>query len=96
MSHTGTPLLLLLLPPRRSPPPKMAPYCAPRVSIAAMIPAELASVITSTSLCATWESSWASTPSISSAVSLSRIPVVTQTAEWLADRPVANAFGMSV
>ncbi len=60
------------------------------------MPADAASVITSTSRWATWDSSWASTPSISSAVSLSRMPVVTQTAEWLGERPVANAFGMSV
>ncbi len=60
------------------------------------MPADAASVITSTSRCATWESSWASTPSTSSALSRSRMPVVTQTAEWFGDRPVANAFGMSV
>ncbi len=61
-----------------------------------MMPADEASVITSTSRCATWESSWASTPSSSSAVSRSRMPVVTQTAEWLGERPVAKAFGRSV
>ena len=66
------------------------------MTIPAVMPAEAATVITSTSRCATWESSWASTPSSSSAVSRSMIPVVTHTAEWLGERPVANAFGMSV
>ena len=58
--------------------------------------ADDASVITMTSRWATWESSWASTPSSSSTVSRSRMPVVTQTAEWLGERPVANALGRSV
>ena len=61
----------------------------------ATMPAEDATVITSTSRCATWESSWASTPSSSSGVSRPRIPVVTQTTARSGERPVANALGMS-
>ena len=60
------------------------------------MPAEEATVITSTSRCATWESSWASTPSSSSAVSVCRMPVVTQTTERSGERPVANALGTDV
>ena len=53
-------------------------------------------VITTTSLCATWDISWASTPS--SSLSSSRLisPVVTTSTAFLLLRPVANAFGMSV
>ena len=61
-----------------------------------MIPADEATVITRTSRCATWESSWASTASSSSAFSVRRIPVVTQTADRLGERPVAKALGRSV
>ena len=62
----------------------------------ATMPADEATVITSTSRCATWESSWASTPSSSSGVSLPMIPVVTQTTARFGERPVANALGMSI
>ena len=60
------------------------------------MPAELATVITSTSRWATWDSSWASTPSSSSAVSMPRIPVVTQTTALSGERPVAKALGTDV
>ena len=73
-----------------------APYCAPRIVMPVMIAADDASVITITSRWATWESSCARTPSSSSTVSRSRITVVTQTAEWLGERPVAKALGRSV
>ena len=43
----------------------------------------------------TCESSWASTPSSSSALSSLRIPCVTATAAWLGFLPVAKAFGAS-
>ena len=72
------------------------PNWAPLVTIPATIPAEEATVITSTSRWATWESSCASTASSSSAVSVRRMPVVTQTADRLGERPVAKAFGRSV
>ncbi len=72
-----------------------APNWALRVSIAATMPADEAIVITSTSRCATWESSWARTPSSSSASSLPRMPVVTQTTARFGERPVAKALGMS-
>src|SRR6478735_8627730 len=64
--------------------------------MAATMPAEEATVITRTSRWATWESSCASTPSSSSPVRRLRMPVVTTTAEWPGERPVANAFGNSV
>ena len=66
------------------------------MSIPATIPADEATVITSTSRWATWDSSWASTASSSSAVSLPMMPVVTQTTARSGDRPVANALGMSI
>src|SRR4051794_578865 len=87
--QTGTPLLLL----SRRPPPNSAPYCAPRVSMPATMPAVEAMVITVTSRWATWLSSWASTASISSAVSSPRMPVVTQTTDRSGERPVAKALG---
>ena len=59
------------------------------------MPADEAIVITSTSRWATWDSSWASTASSSSAVSLPRMPVVTQTTARSGERPVAKALGMS-
>ena len=61
----------------------------------AAMPAEDATVITSTSRWATWESSWASTASISSASRVRRMPVVTHTTERWGDRPVAKALGMA-
>ncbi len=60
------------------------------------MPALEATVITSTSRCATCDSSWASTPSSSSAVSMPRMPVVTQTTARSGERPVANALGTGV
>ena len=53
-------------------------------------------VITATSLWATCESSWASTPSSSSGSSRRSRPVVTQTTELFWLRPVAKALGMSL
>lgn len=53
-------------------------------------------VITATSRWATWESSWARTPS-SSSVSRRRMrPVVTQTTAWSVSTPVAKALGRSM
>ena len=66
------------------------------MSIPATIPADEATVITSTSRCATWDSSWARTASSSSALRVFRMPVVTQTTERSGDRPVANALGIGV
>ena len=60
-----------------------------------MMPMNEAMVITATSLCATWDSSWASTPSSSRSSRLLRsIPVVTTSTEVLVFRPVANAFSI--
>ena len=52
--------------------------------------------MTTTSLWATWDSSWASTPSSSFSSSRAMIPVVTTRTAFLLLRPVAKAFGMSV
>src|SRR6478736_6405754 len=56
---------------------------------------KLATVMTRTSRFATWESSWASTLSISCGSSRRQSPVVTATAACFGFRPVANAFGTS-
>ena len=56
------------------------------------MPADEAIVITSTSRWATWLSSWARTASSSSASSVWRMPVVTQTTARSGERPVANAL----
>ncbi len=55
-----------------------------------------ASVITSTSRLATWESSWAMTPSSSAGESSSMMPVVAHTVAYLGERPSAKALGMRV
>ncbi len=55
-----------------------------------------ATVITMTSLCATWDISCAMTPSSSSGVSRRIRPRVTQSTACSLFRPVANAFGRSV
>src|SRR5579875_525743 len=52
-------------------------------------------VITATSRCATWESSWARTASTSGSSSRRSRPVVAQTTAALGLRPVAKALGMS-
>ena len=61
-----------------------------------MVAKKLATVMTSTSRFWTCVSSWAMTPSSSAGVSRSMIPVVAQTVADLGERPIANAFGMSV
>src|SRR4051795_4204811 len=53
-------------------------------------------VITATSLCATCDSSCASTPSSSAGSSRRSSPVVTHTTALSGFRPVANALGMSI
>lgn len=60
------------------------------------MPADDATVITSTSRCATWLSSCARTASSSSASRVCRIPVVTHTTDRSGERPVANAFGTAM
>ena len=52
--------------------------------------------MTVTSRCATWDSSWASTPSSSRSSSRRMMPVVAQTTACFGERPVANALGTSV
>ena len=62
-----------------------------------MMPSTEATVITATSLCATCDSSWASTPSSSSLLSsLSSRPWVAHSTATLLLRPVAKALGMDV
>ena len=59
------------------------------------MPMNEAIVMTATSLCATCDISWASTPSSSASFSRPSIrPLVTQITAFLLLRPVANAFGM--
>src|ERR1700733_12957412 len=61
------------------------------------MPSTEATVITATSLWATWDSSWASTPSSSSlSSSLSSRPWVAHSTATLLLRPVANALGIEV
>ena len=60
-----------------------------------MMPMNEAMVITATSLCATWDSSWASTASSSrSSRSPCSSPVVATRTAVLLLRPVAKAFGI--
>ena len=44
----------------------------------------------------TWASSWAMTPSSSAGERVRMMPVVAHTVAFLGERPIANAFGMSV
>ena len=75
---------------RLSPPPNQKAMRASIVRAAAIIAAmELIKM----SRLLTWASSWASTPSSSSTVRISRIPVVTATAAFFGERPVAKALG---
>ena len=84
--------LLLSLSRRRVSPP----HIQERVRNPARTPTKDATVITSTSRCATWDNSCERTPSSSSASSRRSSPVVTQTTARFVLRPVANALGMSV
>ena len=59
------------------------------------MPRKDAIVITATSRWATWDISWASTPSSSGPSRRRSSPVVTQTTEFFWLRPVAKAFGTS-
>ena len=72
------------------------PHRATRVMTPAMTPRNEAMVMTATSRCATWDISWASTPSSSSGSSLRSRPVVAQTSAVRSLRPVAKAFGTSL
>jgi hypothetical protein len=80
----------------RRPPPNMPPNMPMRMSIAASMAKKLATVMIRTSRLAMWESSCASTPSISRGSSRFQRPCVTATAACLGLRPVANALGTSV
>ncbi len=72
------------------------PYMAIRVIAPARTPRKPAIVITATSRWATWDSSWARTPSSSSGSRRRSRPVVTQTTAFCGLRPVAKALGMSL
>ena len=74
----------------------MPPNWVNRISSPAAMPAEDATVITSTSRCATWLSSCASTASSSSASRVCRMPVVTHTTARSGERPVAKAFATAM
>jgi hypothetical protein len=67
-----------------------------RVRKPASTPTTEATVITVTSRWATWDSSWASTPSSSRSSRRDIRPFVAQTTARCGVRPVANALGTSV
>ncbi len=83
------------LPPSSSsrPPPNMAPHMAMLATKEMPVATAAATEPIRMSRLRTWDSSWASTPRISSQVQMARSPSVTATAAWWGLRPVAKAFG---